>query len=350
MKISSNKIVITKPDDWHLHIRDSEIMKAVLPASYRWARRAIIMPNLNPPVVTCEEAHSYLTRIQACIGRDIDFEPMLTLYLTEETSSKDVVLAFRKKIIKAVKFYPAGATTNSQSGIKNIKKIYPVLAVMSEEGIPLLIHGEVADPSVDIFDREAVFIEKILAPIRSEYPDLNIVLEHITTKQSVEYILGENCNLAATITPHHLILNRNAMFEDGIRPHYYCLPVLKRETHRQALIDVVTRGHKKFFLGTDSAPHLNRAKINTCGCAGIFNAPYALEILTQFFDNHNALENLEKFTSVNGADFYKLPHNKEKISLIKGSESIRMPESLKTSEGSIALFNPKMQIFWQIVN
>ena len=350
MKTSLNQIVITKPDDWHLHLRDGEIMKAVLPSSYRWSRRAIIMPNLVPPVVTSKDACSYLSRIKACIKKTVDFDPLLTLYLTEETNAKDVVLAFREKIIKAVKFYPAGATTNSHNGVKKIKKIYPVLSAMSEEGIPLLIHGEVTDPSVDIFDREAVFIEKILVPIRLEYPDLNIVMEHITTKQSVDYILSENSRLAATITPHHLILNRNAIFEGGIRPHYYCLPVLKREVHRQALINVAIKGHKKFFLGTDSAPHLDKVKIDACGCAGIFNSPYALEILTQFFDNHNALENLEKFTSINGANFYKLPHNKEKISLIKSDKSFHMPEALETSEGPITLFNPKMQVFWQIVN
>ncbi len=350
MKTSPNQIVIIKPDDWHLHIRDGEIMKAVLPASYRWARRAIIMPNLISPVVTHEDACAYLTRIRSCIEETVDFEPMLTLYLTEETNAEDVVLAFREKIIKAVKLYPAGATTNAHNGVKNVTKIYPVLEAMSEEGIPLLIHGEVTNPSVDIFDREAVFIDKILVPMRLEYPDLKIVMEHITTKQSVDYIVGENSNIAATITPHHLIFNRNVMFEGGIRPHYYCLPVLKREIHRQALIDVVMKGHKKFFLGTDSAPHLDKAKIDTCGCAGIFNAPYTIEILAQFFDNNNALENLENFTSVNGADFYNLPHNKEKISLTKSDEMIQMQEVLETSEGSIAVFDPKMQIFWKIAN
>ena len=350
MKISPNQIVITKPDDWHLHIRDGEIMKAVLPASYRWARRAIIMPNLLSPVVTCEDARSYLTRIKACIEKTADFEPMLTLYLTEQTKAEDLVLGFREKIIKAVKLYPAGVTTNSHNGVKNITKIYPILAAMSEEGIPLLIHGEVTDPSVDIFDREAVFIDKILVPMRLEYPDLNIVMEHITTKQSVDYILGENSNLAATITPHHLILNRNVIFEGGIRPHYYCLPVLKREIHRKALVDVVTKGHKKFFLGTDSAPHLDDTKIDKCGCAGIFNSPFTMEILAQFFDNHNALENLENFTSFNGAEFYKLPYNKEKLSLIKSDEMIHMPEVLETKKGPITIFNPNMQIFWQIEN
>ena len=350
MKTSPNQIVITKPDDWHLHIRDGEIMKAVLPLSYRWARRAIIMPNLNPPVITSQDARSYLTRIRACIEKTVDFEPLLTLYLTEETNAEDVVLAFREKIIKAVKLYPAGVTTNSHNGVQNITKIYPILSVMSEVGIPLLIHGEVNDPSVDIFDREAVFIDKILIPIRLEYPDLKIVMEHITTKQSVDYIMSENSKIAATITPHHLILNRNVIFEGGMRPHYYCMPVLKREIHRQALIDVVTQGHKKFFLGTDSAPHLDEAKIDTCGCAGIFNAAFTIEILVQFFDNHNALENLESFTSINGADFYKLPYNKEKISLIKSEQMFHMPEVLKTGKGPITIFNPKMQIFWQIIN
>ena len=255
MKISPNQLVITKPDDWHLHVRDEEIMKAVLPESYRWASRAIIMPNLVPPIITGEDARLYANRIKACLDKDIKFEPLLTLYLTEETEADDVVSAYRKKIIKAVKLYPAGATTNSSNGVKNINGVYSVLGAMSEQGIPLLIHGEVTDPQIDIFDREAVFIEKILVPLRNEFPDLKIVMEHITTEQAVSYVLNEEKNLAATITPHHLVVNRNVMLSGGIKPHYYCLPVLKRESHRLALIRAATNGDNRFFLGTDSAPH-----------------------------------------------------------------------------------------------
>ena len=349
MKISPNQLVITKPDDWHLHVRDEEIMKAVLPESYRWASRAIIMPNLVPPIITGEDARLYANRIKACLDKDIKFEPLLTLYLTEETEADDVVSAYRKKIIKAVKLYPAGATTNSSNGVKNINGVYSVLGAMSEQGIPLLIHGEVTDPQIDIFDREAVFIEKILVPLRNDFPDLKIVMEHITTEQAVSYVLNEEKNLAATITPHHLVVNRNVMLSGGIKPHYYCLPVLKRESHRLALIRAATNGDKRFFLGTDSAPHLDNTKIDVCGCAGIFNAPFAVEILAQLFDNLGVLNRLEGFLSLHGAEFYGMPHNKERLTLKKTDIPLQMPENLETKEGKITIFDPLMEVYWQIV-
>ena len=349
MTANQNQLKITKPDDWHLHIRDAEIMKAVLPATYRWASRAIIMPNLVPPIVTGADARLYADRIKDSIESGAEFEPLLTLYLTQDTQAEDVVASYQQGIIKAVKLYPAGATTNSQNGVADIKKVYPVLAAMSEASIPLLIHGEVTDPQIDIFDREAVFIEQILEPLRRELPDLRIVMEHITTKQAASYVLNESRNLGATITPHHLVVNRNVMLAGGIRPHYYCLPILKRESHRLALIDAATKGDKRFFLGTDSAPHLDGAKIDVCGCAGVFNASFAIEILAQLFDNLGALDNLEGFVSLHGADFYRLPYNKQTLRLFKSDTMLEMPKTLQTEEGNITLFDPQMPVYWQIL-
>ena len=348
MTAYKNQLKITKPDDWHLHIRDTEIMKAVLPATYRWASRAIIMPNLEPPILTGANARSYASRIKESIEAGIEFEPLLTLYLTQDTLADDVLASYNQGIIKAVKLYPAGATTNSQNGVKDIQKVYPVLAAMSDAAIPLLIHGEVTDPQIDVFDREAVFIEQILEPLRRELPNLRIVMEHITTKQAVSYVLNESRNLGATITPHHLVLNRNVMFSGGIKPHYYCLPILKRETHRVALIDAATKGDKRFFLGTDSAPHLDGAKIDVCGCAGVFNATFAIEILAQLFDNLEVLDNLEGFVSLHGADFYKLPYNKQKLTLYKSKTMLEIPQILRTGVGDITLFDPQMPIYWRI--
>lgn len=349
MTAKQNQLEITKPDDWHLHIRDSEIMKAVLPATYRWAARAIIMPNLVPPILTGADARSYASKIEGGIESGVEFEPLLTLYLTQDTQADDVVASYQQGIIKAVKLYPAGATTNSHNGVTDIKKLYPVLAEMSDAAIPLLIHGEVTDPEIDIFDREAVFIEQILQPLRRELPNLRIVMEHITTKQAASYVLNESQNLGATITPHHLILNRNVMLSGAIRPHYYCLPILKRETHRLALIDAATKGDKRFFLGTDSAPHLDGAKIDVCGCAGVFNATFAVEILAQLFDNLGALDNLEGFVSLHGSEFYKLPYNKKKLILFKSDVMLEMPKKLQTEHGDITLFDPLMPIYWQIM-
>ena len=349
MAANKNQLKITKPDDWHLHIRDTEIMKAVLPATYRWASRAIIMPNLEPPILTGANALSYASRIKESIEAGIEFEPLLTLYLTQDTLAEEVLASYNQGIIKAVKLYPAGATTNSHNGVTDIQKVYPVLEAMSDAAIPLLIHGEVTDPQIDIFDREAVFIEQILEPLRRELPDLRIVMEHVTTKEATSYVLNESKNLGATITPHHLVVNRNVMISGGIKPHYYCLPILKRESHRLALIDAATKGDRRFFLGTDSAPHLDGAKIDVCGCAGVFNAPFAIEILAQLFDNLGALDNLEGFVSLHGADFYKLPHNKEKLTLFKSDIMLEMPKTLHTKQGNITLFDPLMPVYWQII-
>ena len=302
-----------------------------------------------PPIVTGADARSYADRIKDSIESGAEFEPLLTLYLTQDTQAEDVVASYQQGIIKAVKLYPAGATTNSQNGVADIKKVYPVLAAMSEASIPLLIHGEATDPQIDIFDREAVFIEQILEPLRRELPDLRIVMEHITTKQAASYVLNESRNLGATITPHHLVVNRNVMLAGGIRPHYYCLPILKRESHRLALIVAATKGDKRFFLGTDSAPHLDGAKIDVCGCAGIFNATFAVEILAQLFDNLGALNNLEGFVSLHGADFYELPYNKEKLTLFKSNTALEMPKTLQTEVGNITLFDPLMPVYWQIL-
>jgi len=348
MTAKQNELNIIQPDDWHLHIRDSEIMKAVLPATTRWAARAIIMPNLVPPIVTGADAQAYANRIRACIPNDVEFMPLLTLYLTQETNPADVVQAYRDGIIKAVKLYPAGATTNSHNGVKDIKAVYPVLEAMSDAGIPLLIHGEVTDTDIDIFDREAVFIERVLDPLRAEYPELKIVMEHITTRQAAAYVLNSSSGLAASITPHHLVVNRNIMLSGGIRPHYYCLPVLKRESHRLALIDAATKGDKRFFLGTDSAPHLDHAKIDLCGCAGVFNAPHTIEILAQLFDNLDALHELEGFVSLNGADFYNLPYNQRKMMLKRVRTPLKMKKKLETNQGNITVFDPQMPVYWQI--
>ena len=273
------RLTITRPDDWHLHLRDGEMLKAVLPYSASWAGRAIIMPNLVPPVVTGNDASAYRARIEQALPDGYDFTPLMVLYLTEQSDRDDIRAAYEKGIIHAVKLYPAGATTNSASGVKHIDAVLPVLEVMAECGIPLLVHGEVTHDSVDIFDREAVFIDTVLHPLRDRLPSLRIVMEHITTEQAATYVAAADDKLAATITPHHLIINRNAILAGGIKPHYYCLPVAKRETHRLALVTAATSGNEKFFLGTDSAPHTDPLKLQACGCAGVFNAPNTLACL-----------------------------------------------------------------------
>ena len=313
-------LTITRPDDWHLHLRDWEALKSVLPDSARRFKRAIIMPNLKPPITTVALASAYRDRILATLPKGSDFEPLMTLYLTDNTRVSDINEAKACGFIHAVKYYPAGATTNSDSGVTNIKKVYPVFERMQELGIVLCLHGEVTDPDVDIFDREAVFIDTVLLPLRRDFPMLTIVLEHVTTKQGVQFILDEEVNrhpTAATITAHHLLLNRNALFVGGIRPHYYCLPVLKRETHRQALLWAATRGGRRFFLGTDSAPHAQRTKETACGCAGCYTAHAGIELYVEAFEEAGALDRLEGFASFHGADFYGLPRNSGKITLVK---------------------------------
>ena len=306
------EIEIIKPDDWHVHFRDNEILKAVVPETSRHFARSIVMPNLTPPVLNAKDAIQYRKKIEKAIPENDQFEPFMTIYLTEETDKNDLKNAYENGLVFAVKLYPAGATTNSESGVKDIKKIMPVLETMAKIGMPLLIHGEVTDKEIDIFDREKVFIDNKLDFICKKLPELKITLEHITTEEATIYVNESNKNLVATITPHHLALNRNAMFAGGIRPHNYCLPILKREIHRQSLVKAATSGNPKFFLGTDTAPHLAYDKESECGCAGVFNATYCLSILAQIFDNEKAINKLEMFTSKNGALHYGLKFNKKK--------------------------------------
>jgi dihydroorotase len=320
------KLTLTRPDDWHLHLRDGDMLAAVLPDTARQFARAIAMPNLKPPVRTLEDARAYRARILAALPSGMRFNPLMTLYLTDNTDPAEVAHAQASGIVQAVKYYPAGATTNSDSGVTDIHKVSAVLEVMQETGLPLLLHGEVTDPEIDIFDREAVFIDRILTPLLHRFPRLKVVLEHITTRQAAEFVAAFSANsptnVAATITAHHLLYNRNAMFQGGIRPHYYCLPVLKRETHRQALIAAATSGNPRFFLGTDSAPHAKHAKETACGCAGIYTAHAALELYAEAFDHAGALDKLEAFASFYGPDFYGLPRNTEQVTLVRETTEV----------------------------
>ena len=312
-----SSITITRPDDWHLHVRDNEYLKDIVPHTADMFARAIIMPNIKPPVCTVEQALAYRERILAARPADNNFDPLMALYLTNNTSADEIVNAVNSEFVHAVKYYPAGATTNSDAGVTDIKNAYTAIAKMEELGLPLLVHGEVTDPNVDVFDREDVFIETILIPLLKDFPKLRVVLEHITTKQAAEFVASAGENIAATITPHHLLFNRNIMFKGGMNPHYYCLPILKRETHREALIAAATSGSHKFFLGTDSAPHAQDNKETSCGCAGIYSAHAAIELYAEVFDDVNALDKLEGFASFYGADFYGLPRNTDTITLEK---------------------------------
>ena len=311
------QITITRPDDWHLHLRDDEALSVVLPHSARQFARAIIMPNLRPPVTTVEAAAAYRERIRAALPAGMSFEPLMTLYLTDRTPVDEIRRAVDSGFVKAVKLYPAGATTNSDAGVTDLAKCDAALVEMEKLGLPLLMHGEVTDPAVDIFDRENVFIETVMQPLLARRPGLRVVLEHITTKDAAEFVMAAGDNVAATITAHHLLYNRNAIFTGGIRPHYYCLPVLKRETHRAALVQAATSGNAKFFLGTDSAPHARMTKETSCGCAGCYTAFSALELYTEAFEAAGALGTLEAFASFNGPDFYRLPRNTGTVTLEK---------------------------------
>ena len=311
------KLTITRPDDWHVHLRDGDMLAAVLPDTARRFARAIVMPNLKPPVRTVAEAAAYRDRILAALPAGMAFEPLMTLYLTDNTSPEEILKAKASGFVHAVKYYPAGATTNSDSGVTDIRRVDAALEAMQEAGLPLLLHGEVTDPSVDVFDREAVFIERILSPLMQRLPKLRVVLEHITTRQAAEFVATAPANVGATITAHHLLYNRNAMFQGGIRPHYYCLPVLKRETHREALVAAAISGNPKFFLGTDSAPHATPTKEAACGCAGIYTAHAAIELYAEAFETAGALDRLEGFASHFGPDFYGLPRNTDTITLVK---------------------------------
>lgn len=316
---------LTRPDDWHLHVRDGAALHAVVPHSARQFARAIIMPNLRPPVTTTERALAYRNRILAAVPDGLAFQPLMTLYLTDHTSPDEIARARESGHIVACKLYPAGATTNSDSGVTALDEIYPVLEAMQARGLPLLIHGEVTTPHVDVFDREAAFIDQVLTPLAWDFPELKIVLEHITTEDAVDYVREAPATIAATITAHHLLYNRNALFQDGIRPHYYCLPILKRERHRQALIQAAISGNPKYFLGTDSAPHPRQGKEAACGCAGCYTAHAALELYAEAFAAAGALDKLEAFASFHGADFYGLPRNVGTVTLSRQPTSV--PES-----------------------
>ena len=324
------QLTITRPDDWHLHLRDGTLMQSVLPDTARQFARAVVMPNLKPPVTTTKQALEYRSRIIAAIPEGIAFEPLMTLYLADNTSADEIRRAKESGFVHAVKLYPAGATTNSDAGVTDIRKTYPALNEMQRCGMPLLVHGEVTDPAVDVFDREAVFIDRVMLPLLKDMPDLRVVFEHITTKDAVQFVESAAGNIAATITAHHLLYNRNAMFSGGIRPHYYCLPVLKRELHREALGKAATSGSKKFFLGTDSAPHARHTKETACGCAGIYTAHAALELYVHAFEQLDALDKLEGFASFYGADYYGLPRNTETVTLHK--EDWQVPDSVGFGE------------------
>ncbi|TDR57300.1 dihydroorotase [Halomonas ventosae] len=326
-----NSITLTRPDDWHLHLRDGEAMAAVVAASARQMGRAIIMPNLKPPVTTTEQALAYRERILAALPAGAGFEPLMTLYLTDNTPAEEIERAHASGLVQAVKLYPAGATTNSASGVTDLAHCDAAVAAMARLGIPLLVHGEVTDADIDIFDREAVFIERVMKPLLERHPDLKVVFEHITTADAADFVAAAPANVAATITVHHLLFNRNHMLVGGIRPHYYCLPILKRERHRQALLAAATSGSPKFFLGTDSAPHARGDKESACGCAGAYTAPAALELYATAFEQAGALERLEGFASHFGPDFYGLPRNAETVTLVR--EPWQLPEALPYAEG-----------------
>ncbi len=341
-----DKLTITQPDDWHLHVRDAEVLKTVVPHSARCFGRAIIMPNLKPPVTTTTQALAYRQRIQAVTPENRNFQALMTLYLTDNTDPQEIQKAKDSTAIHAVKYYPAGATTNSDSGVTDLSKTYAVLEAMQTLGMPLLLHGEVTDSQVDVFDREAVFIDKILIPLIKRFPSLKIVLEHITTRQAAEFIGAAPEHIAATITPQHLLYNRNEIFKGGIRPHYFCLPVLKREQHRQALLDAVSSGNRKFFLGTDSAPHSQANKENACGCAGIYSAHAAIEFYAEAFEQAGALDKLEGFASFYGADFYGLPRNTSKITLLKQAWTI--PDYYHFNDEKLIPLNANQTMRWQL--
>lgn len=340
------ELKLTRPDDWHLHLRDESLMHSVLPDTARQFARAIIMPNLRPPITTTEQAQAYRTRILAALPVGSHFEPLMTLYLTDNTTAKEIRTAKQSGIVHAVKYYPAGATTNSDSGVTDIRKTYPALEEMQRCGMPLLMHGEVTDTAVDMFDREAVFIARVLQPLLRDLPDLRVVFEHISTIDATEFVKSAPNNIAATITAHHLLYNRNAMLIGGIHPHYYCLPVLKRETHRETLLAAATSGNKKFFLGTDSAPHAQHTKESACGCAGIYTAHTAIELYAEVFEQAEALDKLEGFASFYGADFYRLPRNAQSVTLRK--QEWQVPATVGFGEHQLVPLRANEMVKWKL--
>ncbi|QCI17728.1 dihydroorotase [Buchnera aphidicola (Acyrthosiphon lactucae)] len=343
------KIKIKKPDDWHVHLRDNKILKKVIKYTGKFYKRALIMPNLNSPITNCIKSIAYRSRILKSMHLNYEFQPLMTCYLTKFTVPQELEVGFSKKIFIAAKFYPYSSTTNSKKGIKKISDIASVLECMEKIGMPLLIHGEEINKNIDIYDREAKFIETTLDPLRNKFPKLKIVLEHITTKESVEYVKKNDFNyLSATITPHHLMLNRNDMFYGGIRPYLYCLPILKKNTHQIALREAISNGDKHFFLGSDTAPHLNKNKINVLGCAGIFNAPSSLLSYVQIFEEMNALKHLESFCSENGPKFYNMPINKETVTIIK--KPFKIKKKIKVGRDVIIPFLSGETLNWSIKN
>jgi dihydroorotase len=347
MNAPINTLTITRPDDWHLHVRDGEALHTVVPHTAAQFGRAIIMPNLKPPVTTAAQALAYKERILAAVPAGVDFEPLMTLYLTDNLAPDEIARAKAAGVV-AAKLYPAGATTNSDAGVTDLRKIYPVLEAMQREGMLLLVHGEVTSSDIDLFDREAVFIEQQLIPLRRDFPGLKIVMEHITTKEAAQYVAQADGMLAATITVHHLLYNRNAIFTGGIRPHYYCLPVLKRETHRLALVQAATSGSPKFFLGTDSAPHAAHLKEHATGCAGCYTAHAAMEMYAEAFDNAGALDKLEGFASFFGADFYGLPRNRGTLTLQR--ESWTPPESFAFGQAQLKPLRAGEALPWRMAS
>ncbi len=342
-----SSITITRPDDWHLHLRDGATIASVLPDTARQFARAIVMPNLKPPVTTTAQAIAYRDRILAALPAGMQFEPLMVLYLTDNTPPEEIQRAKESGVVHAVKLYPAGATTNSDAGVSDLAKCYKTLEMMQKLGMPFLVHGEVTDPAIDIFDREAVFIDRVMKPLRRDMPELKVVFEHITTKDAAQYVAEADAHVGATITAHHLLYNRNELFKGGIRPHYYCLPVLKRELHRQALVAAAISGSKKFFLGTDSAPHAKGLKEHACGCAGCYTALHAMELYTQAFDQADALDKLEQFASFNGPDFYNLPRNTGTITLQR--EEWQIPAEVPLGNTTLVPLNGGETIGWKFV-
>jgi dihydroorotase len=346
--MSEQQISIPRPDDWHVHVRDGDVLAAVIHDTAAVFGRAIIMPNLTPPITTSALARAYKARILAALRPGAAFEPLMTCYLTDTTDPADLRAGFGDGVLVAAKLYPAGATTNAEAGVTQIDRLDPVFEVMQSLGMPLLVHGEVVDPDVDVFDREAVFIERTLSRIVERFPALPVVLEHVTTRQGVEFVAAANARVAATLTPHHLLINRNAMFVGGIRPHYYCLPVAKREEHRRALCEAATSGNPKFFLGTDSAPHLNAAKESACGCAGVYNAATALACYAQVFDEMGRLDRLADFAATFGAAFYGRAVNQGTVTL-RRVEALARPAPLRVGDDDIISFLPDTPVRWELV-
>ena len=344
--VPGTELKICRPDDWHLHVRDGDALQTVVPHTAAQFGRAIIMPNLRPPVTTAAQAVAYRERILAAVPKDVNFEPLMTLYLTDLLPPDEISRAKEAGVV-AVKLYPAGATTNSDAGVTDLRKTYKTLEAMQREGVLLLVHGEVTSPDIDLFDREAVFIDKQLIPLRRDFPELKIVFEHITTQEAAHYVRDANSFTAATVTAHHLLYNRNAIFTGGIRPHYYCLPVLKRETHRLALVEAVASGNTRFFLGTDSAPHPAHLKEHATGCAGCYTAHAAMELYAEAFDTADALDKLEAFASFNGADFYGLPRNEGTITLVK--ESWTPPVSFAFGEAELKPLRSGESLPWRLI-